>query len=264
MEMEMDRQPPTDSADTHGDPMFSVAGRKVVVTGASSGIGRHLATALAERGARVLAMDAHEQRLLGWTPEVTGTQAAVCDVRDEVAVSTALGDFAREHGPLDFVITCAALAEQLDSEEITAQRFRDTLDVNVVGTFLVARAAARLMRETGGGSIALVGSQLGRVTKPKRSAYSTSKAAVEMLAKVMALDFAEWGVRVNCLSPGPVLTDRIRDALLGEEADAQARMLIGRYLVPADLLGAVLFLASPASGSMTGANLLVDGGYSVI
>jgi NAD(P)-dependent dehydrogenase (short-subunit alcohol dehydrogenase family) len=86
-----------------------------------------------------------------------------------------------------------------------------------------------------------------------------------MLAKVLALDFASWGVRVNCLAPGPVLTDRTRERLLGPDAESSGgRMLIGRYLEPADLVGAVLFLASPDSRAMTGATLLVDGGYSVV
>jgi NAD(P)-dependent dehydrogenase (short-subunit alcohol dehydrogenase family) len=244
--------------------MSSVEGMTAVVTGASSGIGRHLATALAELGARVAALDADVARLSSWCDDVDGVDAIACDVREEPAVTAALADVHERIGGLSVVVNCAALADHVGSEDITLDRWRETLDVNVTGSFVVARAAARLMRGSNGGSIVLVGSQLGRVTQPERAAYSTSKAAVEMLAKVLAMDFAPWRVRVNCLAPGPVLTDRTRDRLLGPDAASSGgRMLIGRYLEPEDLVGAVLYLASPASRGMTGATLLVDGGYSV-
>ena len=237
----------------------------VVVTGASSGIGRHLATALAGYGAQVAALDTDAVRLGAWAEPVEGVQPVACDVRDEGGVTAAMTAFRSRVGDLSLVVNCAALAEHVGSDEISVERWRETLDVNVTGAFVVARTAARLMRDTGGGSVVLIGSQLGRVTRPERAAYSTSKAGVDMLVKVLALDFASWGVRVNCLAPGPVLTERTRDRLLGPDAESSGgRMLIGRYLEPADLLGAVLFLASPASRAMTGTTLLVDGGYTVV
>jgi NAD(P)-dependent dehydrogenase (short-subunit alcohol dehydrogenase family) len=251
---------------TLADPLvLSGDGTAAVVTGAATGIGRHLATALAARGVPVTALDADERALRGWAEGTDGVHPVSCDVSDEPAVTAALAAAQESVGPVALVVTCAAIADHVASDEITAEHFRRTLDVNVLGSFLVARAAARLMRHTGGGSIVLVGSQLGRVTQPGRAAYSTSKAAVEMLAKVMALDLAPWGVRVNCLAPGPVLTDRTRGRLLGEDRQRSGdRMLVGRYLEPEDLVGAVAYLASPASAGTTGSTLLVDGGYSVV
>lgn len=244
--------------------MFSVEGETAIVTGAATGIGRRLATSLAHRGAKVTALDVDEKRLMAWCTHVPGVDALVCDVRNEREVTAALADVQRDVGAPSLLITCSAIAEHVGANEISVERWRETLDVNVTGSFVVARAAARLMRESGGGSIVLVGSQLGRVTQPGRAAYSTSKAAVEMLTKVLAHDFAPWGVRVNCLAPGPVLTDRTRDRLLGPDASSSGgRMLIGRFLEPDDLVGAVMYLASPASRAMTGATMLVDGGYSV-
>jgi NAD(P)-dependent dehydrogenase (short-subunit alcohol dehydrogenase family) len=180
-------------------------------------------------------------------------------------VTAGLSDAQHKSGAVALAVTCAAVADHVTSDKITVEHFRRTIDVNVTGSFVVARATARLMQNTGGGSIVLVGSQLGRVTQPGRAAYSTSKAAVEMLAKVMALDFAPWNVRVNCLAPGPVLTDRTRGRLLGEDWQRSGdRMLVGRYLEPEDLVGAVAYLASPVSAGTTGSTLLVDGGYSVV
>ena len=245
--------------------VISGDGTATVVTGASTGIGRHLATALAERGVPVTAMDADDRTLRAWAQDIEGVHPVGCDVTDEPAVTAALADAQQISGPVALLVTCAAVADYVGTDEITVERFRRTLDVNVTGSFIVARAAARLMRQTGGGSIVLVGSQLGRVTQPGRAAYSTSKAAVEMLAKVLALDLAGWGVRVNCLAPGPVLTDRTRGRLLGEDRQRSGdRMLVGRYLEPEDLVGAVAYLASPASAGTTGSTLLVDGGYSVV
>jgi len=251
---------------TAADPlMLSGDGTAAVVTGAATGIGRHLATALAERGVPVTALDADERTLRAWAEGAGGVHPVGCDVTDEPAVVAALDEAQERSGPVALVVTCAAIADHVGADEITVEHFRRTLDVNVTGSFVVARAAARLMRHTGGGSIVLVGSQLGRVTQPGRAAYSTSKAAVEMLAKVLALDLAGWGVRVNCLAPGPVLTDRTRGRLLGEDRERSGdRMLVGRYLEPEDLVGAVAYLASPASAGTTGSTLLVDGGYSVV
>lgn len=244
---------------------LSGAGTAAVVTGAATGIGRHLATVLAERNVPVTAMDADERTLQAWTTNVPGVEPRGCDVTDEPAVIAALAAAQDSSGPVALVITCAAVADHVDTDEITVEYFRRTLDVNVTGSFVVARAAARLMRHTGGGSIVLVGSQLGRVTQRGRAAYSTSKAGIEMLAKAMALDLASWGVRVNCLAPGPVLTERTRGRLLGEDLQSAGdRMLVGRYLEPEDLVGAVVYLASSASAGTTGSTLLVDGGYSVV
>lgn len=245
--------------------VLSGNGTAAVVTGAATGIGRHLATALAARGVPVTAVDADERALRAWATDVLGIHALGCDVTDEPAVTAALAEAQQRSGAVALVVTCAAVADHVGTDEITLEHFRRTLDVNVTGSFVVARAAARLMRGTGGGSVVLVGSQLGRVTQPGRAAYSPSKAAVEMLAKVMALDLAGWGVRVNCLAPGPVLTDRTRGRLLGEDRHRSGdRMLVGRYLEPEDLVGAVAYLASPSSAGTTGSTLLVDGGYSVV
>lgn len=251
---------------TAADPLvLSGDGTAAVVTGAASGIGRHLAAALAHRGVPVTALDADERTLRAWAEATEGVTPVGCDVTDEPTVTAALAEAQGSSGAVALVVTCAAIADHVGSDEISVEHFRRTLDVNVTGSFVVARAAARLMQHTGGGSIVLVGSQLGRVTQPGRAAYSTSKAAVEMLAKVMALDLAPWGVRVNCLAPGPVLTDRTRGRLLGEDRQRSGdRMLVGRYLEPEDLVGAVVYLGSSASTGTTGSTLLVDGGYSVV
>lgn len=238
--------------------------RPAVVTGAASGIGRHVTSALAGSGIPVLAVDSDVEAVNRVHAGQSMVQVAGCDVRDEAAVEAALAGLEEAHGAPSLVVTCAARTELADADEITVEQWRTTLDVNVTGSFVVARIAARMMRMAGGGSVVLVGSQLGRVTRQRRAAYSTSKAAIEMLAKVLAYDFAPWGVRVNCLAPGPVLTERTRDRLLGEDRPTSGdRLLLNRYLVPDDVVAAITYLAGPGSAAVTGTTLLVDGGYCV-
>jgi NAD(P)-dependent dehydrogenase (short-subunit alcohol dehydrogenase family) len=160
-----------------------LTGLGAVITGASSGIGRHLATALTGYGAQVAALDADTARLAAWADPVDGVQVVGCDVRDEVAVNSAMTGFHGRTGDLSLVVNCAALAEHVNSQDISVERWRETLDVNLTGAFIVARAAARVMRGAGGGSVVLVGSQLGRVTRPAsrcwpRCSLSTSPPGV--------------------------------------------------------------------------------------
>jgi NAD(P)-dependent dehydrogenase (short-subunit alcohol dehydrogenase family) len=139
------------------------------------------------------------------------------------------------------------------------------LDVNLTGAFLMSRTVLAAMRRTGGGAIINITSQLGSVAVPNSSAYCASKGGLLQLTRAIALDHAADNVRVNSLSPGAVMTDRLT-ALYGSREAVNAALApkhpIGRIGLPRDIAGAAVFLASDDAGFMTGADLIVDGGYT--
>jgi NAD(P)-dependent dehydrogenase (short-subunit alcohol dehydrogenase family) len=251
-----------------GDPyeLFDVAGRVGVVTGAGSGIGRALAHGLAGAGMTVVAADVDDRGVVE-TVRLADPGAAIvpahCDVSREDEVDDLLSTTRRDGGEPDLLVTNAAAFTLHPALDLPPDEWRRVIDVNLTGTFLCAQVFGRAMARQRRGCIVTVGSQLARVMLPDHAAYCASKAGVEMLTRALAHDLAPYGIRVNCLAPGPVETERTRP-LLHEGPGREwfrGRLLLDRYAVPADLLGAVIFLASAASGYMTGSTLVVDGGY---
>jgi NAD(P)-dependent dehydrogenase (short-subunit alcohol dehydrogenase family) len=148
---------------------------------------------------------------------------------------------------------------------LSAADWRRTMAVNLDAAFLLSKHAIPVMEAGGCGSIILIASQLGRVARPGRPWYCAAKGALIQLAKAMALDHAGQKIRVNSLSPGPVETDRyVRNFDTLEAARASHHTLIGRLGTPDEIAAGVVFLASDESGFMTGADLLIDGGYTAV
>ena len=233
--------------------------RTIVVTGGASGIGAAVTAHLRALGDRVAVLDRTEGADL------------VADVRDEPAVRAALARVEAETGPVDAVVHSAALAQhgELVADLPTAD-FAALVDVNLVGSYVVARAAADLMRPRGTGSIVLLSSPSSFRARPGMAAYSASKAGVVALAKCLAVELGGDGIRVNCVSPGVTLTPLMLDSWGADGPDdafvmanAQARIPIGRLAVPEEVATAVAYLVSTDAAMITGHDLVVDGGRSL-
>jgi NAD(P)-dependent dehydrogenase (short-subunit alcohol dehydrogenase family) len=246
-------------------PSLRLDGRLAVVTGASRGIGRGCALALAEAGADVMLMARSSSELEETASEVRTTgqnvQTIVCDVTDSRQVEEAV-DFLEN---IDVLVNNAGTNVPEPFLEVSEENLDKMLAVNVKGVFMVAQAAARRMVERGeGGSIINVSSQMGHVGAPRRTVYCATKHAVEGLTKAMSVELAPHNVRVNSVAPTFIETPMTKPFLEDEafREDTLSRIPLGRLGRVEDVTGAVLFLASPAAGLITGASLLVDGGWT--
>jgi len=244
-----------------------LAGKVAVVTGAGSGIGRAICLAFAQAGAKLACLDVDEAAAAETAAACDHNALALgCDVSSEAetkaAAAAALGKFGAVH-----VLVNAAATDDRNGTilDIDAQEWSRVFAVNVMGAFLMSRAVLPSMIANGGGSIIHIASQLGRVAAPARAAYCSSKGAVIQLAKAMAVDHAVQNIRVNALSPGAVETRRLV-LRFGDMQTARRvagpKHLLNRLGQPEEIAQAALFLASDGASFMTGADMLVDGGYT--
>ena len=251
---------------------FSLKGKNAVVTGAGTGIGRAIALAFAEAGAQVACIDLNEKSAEETAGVIRdrGQQAIAvsCDVSDEDAVKAAAAKVLAAFPAIHVLVNGAAGHDPNGTVlEYSLADWNRVMAVNVGGAFLVSRAFLPAMIAAGGGSIIHIASQMGSVAAPRRAVYCTSKGALIQLAKAMATDHAAQNVRVNTLSPGAVETERLVRRFGDMETarrTAGPKHLLGRLGQPDEIATAAVFLASDASRFMTGADLLVDGGYNAI
>lgn len=242
-------------------------GRPILVTGAGKGIGRAICRRLAGEGARVACVDIVGEEAAATAAIVDGTAFSLaCDVTDAKSAREAVARTVATFGSLSGLINNAAapstLASVVDLEEADWQR---EIAVSLTGAFLMSKFAVPAIAAAGGGSIIHVASQFGHVAVARSVAYCAAKAGLVNLAKAMALDHAGQRIRVNSLSPGAVATHRLaaRHGSLAQAEQALApKHPIGRIAQPEEIAAAAAFLMSDDASFMTGADLLVDGGYA--
>ena len=242
--------------------------RVVIVTGGSRGIGRATAEAFLREGARVMICSARsaaveaalkDLRSLGAIEGIPG------DVADEETVVHLVAETERRLGPLDVMVANAGIAgEEANLADMTVEQWDRVLAVNLRGAFLCGREAARAMRASGRrGSIVTVGSVSGIVADLEGGQYNAAKAGLHGLTRSMAVDFARWGIRANCVAPGWVLTDMAIPYLPPPDQPLENCGVLRRAAEPEEIANAILFLASEASSFTTGETLVVDGGQVI-
>lgn len=248
------------------EPTAAAPVRTAFVTGGASGIGLAVVQALAAQGWHVHVADADREgleRLQPWAQGATATLRHL-DVCDEHAVAAAVQEAsASATAPLKAVVNSAGIGRAVPFLETSEDLFRRVLDVNLLGTFRVCQAAARAMAESGG-AIVNLSSGSGLRANQDRAAYGASKAAVEMLSKVMAVELAARSIRVNTVAPGPIETPLVATMhSVDDRRRAMSAVPMRRYGRPEDVARAVLFLLDDeASAYVTGTTLCVDGGFN--
>lgn len=244
-------------------------GRGAIVVGVGAGIGRAIAGAFAGAGATVACLDidaAAAERVAAEAGQ--GAFGIGCDVTDRVSVETAMRAALARLPDLRVLVYGAATREPTASVvDLAPDDWDRAVAVNLTGAFLVSRLGVPAMAKAGGGSLILIASQLARVGSPARPAYCATKGALLQLARVMAADHAKDGIRANTLSPGAVATERLEHRF-GSVAEAERALgpkhLLNRLGRVEEIAAAALYLASDASGFMTGSDLLIDGGYTAL
>lgn len=249
-----------------------MSGERVVVTGGSSGIGRAVVENLRAAGARVTTLDLRVPASGTAAPD-DAVRAVACDVADEDSVAAAVEQAAAWMGGVDRLVTCAGVTDGSPTAEMELATWRRLLDVNLTGTFLAVRACLPHLLEADGAAVVTIASVGGLVAAGRSAAYDATKGGVLALSRSLAAEYADRGLRVNCVCPGLVATDLAansgndpaglsstpRTAIAG-----RVTPLIGRAGTAEEIAAMVAFLLSDQAAFVTGAAITVDGGYTAV
>jgi NAD(P)-dependent dehydrogenase (short-subunit alcohol dehydrogenase family) len=243
---------------------FPLHGKTAFVTGGASGIGAAIADALAAKGVRVAVVDLNHDAAIAKSTELDKALPVECNVASPESVESAVTQVKDAFGRIDILVNSAGIVDLAPAAEISFGAWQRTLDINLTGSFIVAQAVGREMIAQGGGRIINLASQAGSVAIDQHVAYCASKFAVIGLTKTLALEWGPHGITVNSISPTVVLTDLGKAAWAGPKGDAmKAQIPTGRFAEPCEIAAAAVFLASDGAGMINGADLIVDGGFTV-
>jgi NAD(P)-dependent dehydrogenase (short-subunit alcohol dehydrogenase family) len=249
-------------------PKFDLDHRTVLVTGASRGIGRAIALACAGAGADVIAGVRKREDGEALAGEIAGlgrkAVAVEMDLSDLASVRAGVGTAHKTFGRIDVLVNNVGVGPENLIENVTEEDFDYTVDVNLKGTFFTTQAVGRVMIAQHSGRIINISSQAGSVVLKGEAVYCMTKAAINHLTRCLAVEWAPHGINVNSVSPTFIRTDGTRPSLADPAFHAQvlAHIPLGRIGDPIDVAGTVVFLASPAASLITGANIMIDGGWS--
>jgi NAD(P)-dependent dehydrogenase (short-subunit alcohol dehydrogenase family) len=246
--------------------LFGLSGRVALVTGARHGLGRALALALARAGASVAITS---RDAAGLTPVASELEALGADalplgveLRDAAAAEQAVSAAADWKGRLDIVVNNAGVSIRRPAVDYSLDEWDEVIETNLRAAFVVARAAVAQM--AGHGRIINISSTYAISAAVERAPYAASKAGLEQLTRVLALEWASAGITVNAVAPGATPTETRAELLKGAQAQARQKQIpLGRLGTPDDIVGAVLLLASDAGQFITGQTIVVDGGYTL-
>jgi 3-oxoacyl-[acyl-carrier protein] reductase len=259
--------PPQTSSDNVPTPSSRLNGAVALITGGGRGIGRAIAERLAQDGASLVLADRNGAR--DAAQAIGGDALGIsCDVSDEASVQALFDEIREQHGRLDIVVNNAGISPRVNGrkslvENTSLAMWRETLDVNLTGTFLISRGAIPLLKESKRGRIINIGSIAARMRNQYTSSYyATSKAGMLGFSRVLAGELAASGITVNYVAPTRIATELAKTYRKPEEIDAfyNAAVPLGRVGVPSDVSNVVSFLASAEAGYITGAVIDVNGG----
>lgn len=249
------------------DLNFPLNGKVALVTGAASGIGAAVVEAFISKGAKVAVLDINAEQARA-KADALGDQAKpfVCDVSDPASVKTAVANAIETFGKIDIAVNSAGVVFLAPAEELSLSDWDRTIAINLKGSFLVTQEVGRAMIAAGkGGKIINLASQAGSVAIEEHVAYCASKFGVIGMTKTFAAEWGKYGITANTISPTIVLTELGKKAWEGEKGEnAKKRIPTGRFAYPEEIAAAAVFLASGAADMINGADLVVDGGYTVL
>src|SRR5687768_3465648 len=249
---------------------LDVSGKVVLVTGGTSGIGRAIALGFAEAGAKVCAGSTNPEKVSAIAKELgQGHHAVRMDVSNETSVRNAVDETAKKFRRLDVVVNAAGVIMRKPSLELTTEDFERIVRVNLTGSFIVCREAARVMKDQPAGekaergNIVLVASLNSFISLSEVLAYACSKSGVLGLVRGLANEWGTIGIRVNGIAPGVIPTDLNRPLIEGTPrgASLKGHTTLGRFGDADELVGAAIYLASPSASYVTGETIIVDGGF---
>jgi NAD(P)-dependent dehydrogenase (short-subunit alcohol dehydrogenase family) len=247
-------------------PLFDLTGKVALVTGGSKGLGKAMARGFAEAGADIVISSRHAEELEPALAEIlAGTNSRgkwlVADMTDRDAVDGLAREALAAMGKIDILVNNAGSNVPQAVDAIEDDKWDQIIELNLTSCMRLTRALVPQMKSRNWGRIIHISSVMGLTSKPGRSSYSATKAALIGMTRAMALDVGEFGITVNSIAPGPFLTDLPASVLSdAEQASFAARTAVGRWADPRELAGPALLLASNAGSYITGTTLLVDGG----
>jgi NAD(P)-dependent dehydrogenase (short-subunit alcohol dehydrogenase family) len=247
------------------DKVFSFNNKIIVVTGGASGIGEAISKAFAAQGATVAVVDLEESKAIKIAEELgNSSQGFACDVANYESVNNVAVAIQDVYKKVDVLVNSAGIVALAPAENLSLDTWNRTININLSGTFFMSQAIGKLMLSQGSGKIVNMASQAASIALDEHAAYCASKFGVLGITKVLASEWAGRGINVNSISPTVVLTELGKKAWDGPKGDALKKLIpTGRFALPEEIAASALFLSSSAADMINGADLLVDGGYTI-